>query len=381
MPHRINSLCFALLSLCLGAQIAWAQTPSSRPATGSTRPPAKKSSIPATEEAVPRSTLPRIAREPAGRAGIHDEPAETTDPGIAPIQAGPRQFGPQQRAMQGPAPRQLVAEDGEKPQVIFKPISEEMKAVLLDWENNTKNITSLSCPITRFEFDIVFATETRSVGKVYFQNPDMGRIDFSPADKTLLAKTAGRVDEQGRPFKVIAGPESKWICTGKKIYILDMLSKQYDTVEIPPQNQGQNISRSPLPFIFGMKAEDAMRRFHMKFGEFHNPDGTLVDKTGKKLRPGIHIVANPKLLNEAKEYREAHVILDPATFLPMNLRTIDPAGNKETVYSFDQSALKVGVKWGLTNPFRDPILPGWTEMKHGNADPQPPIRQTQNTMK
>ena len=373
MPHRINSLFIALLSLCLGAQVAWAQFPGPRPSTGSTRPPAKKSSIPATEEAPPRSTLPRIAREPAGRAGIPDEPAETTDPGIA-----PHQLGPQQRAMQGPDPRQ-PAEEGAGPQVIFKPITEEMKAVLLDWEDKTKDITSLSCPITRFEFDIVFAKETRSVGKVYFENPDMGRIDFSPADKTLLAKPAGRSNAQG-PFKVIAGPESKWICTGKKIYILDMLSKQYDTIEIPPQNQGQNISRSPLPFIFGMKAEDAMRRFHMRFGDFNNPDGTLVGKGGKKLRACIHIVANPKMLNEAKEYREAEVILDPATFLPMNLRTQDPAGNKETVYSFDQSALKVGVKWGL-NPFRDPILPGWTEMKHGNADPQPPIRQAQNTMK
>ena len=381
MPHRINSLCFAWLSLCLGAHIAWAQAPGPRPATGGARPAAKKSSIPVTEEAPPRSTLPRIARDPAGRVGIPDESAEMADPDIAPVQAGPRQFGPQQRAMQGPAPQQPAEEDGEDPQVIFKPITEEMKAVLIEWEEKTKEITSLSCPITRFEFDIVFAKETRSVGKVYFQNPDMGRIDFSPADKTLLAKDAGRVDAQGRPFKVIAGPESKWICTGKKIYILDMLSKQYDTVEIPPQNQGQNISRSPLPFIFGMKAEDAMRRFHMKFGEFNNPDGTLVGKSGKKLRTAIHIVANPKMLNEGREYREAHVILDPATFLPMNLRTLDPAGNKETVYSFDQSALKVGVKWGLTNPFRDPILPGWTEMKHGNADPQSPIRQTQNTMK
>lgn len=381
MPHRINSLCFALLSLCLGAQLAWAQTPSPRPATGNSRPPVQKSSIPAAQEPAPRSTLPRIAREPAGRAGIPDGPAETTDPGIAPPQGELRQLGPQHRAMQGPAPQQLIENEGVAPTVVFKPITEEMKSVLFEWEDKTKDITSLSCPITRFEFDTVFATETRSVGKVYFQNPDMGRIDFSPGDKDLLARQAGRADEKGNPFRVIAGPETKWICTGKKIYILDMKNKQYDTVEIPPQNQGLNISRSPLPFIFGMKAEDAMRRFHMRFGSFNNPDGTLLSKSGKKLRPAIHIVANPKILNEAKEYREAEIILDPTTFLPMNLRTLDPAGNKETVYSFDQSALKVGVKWGLSNPFRDPILPGWTEMKHGNADPQMPVRQTQNTMR
>ena len=256
-----------------------------------------------------------------------------------------------------------------------------MKQVLLDWEANTKNITSLYCPITRIEFDTVFCTETRSMGIVYFENPDQGRIDFKPADATFLAKPA-RVNAQGKSFKVSPGTETRWICTGEKIYILDVLNKQYDSVVIPPQNQGQNITRSPLPFIFGMKANDAMQRFALKFGTLHNPEGKLLGKTGKPLRAAIHIVANPVQPNEAKEYLEAEIILDPKTYLPMNLRMLDPAGSKETVYSFDQNALKVNVNWGLKNPFKDPYLPGWTEMKHGNADPaQPPVRQTQNVEK
>ncbi len=379
MPHRINSLLFAVLSLCLWGSSAFAQTSAPRPAASGARPAAKKLPAPVAD-ATPRvATVPRTTREPVGRATVADEPAETTGP--APRQAGPRQ--PVTRpagGLPGPASKQ-PAPQGPAPKLTFEPVSKEMKAVLFEWEEKTKDITSLACPITRIEFDAVFYTETRSIGNVYFENPDKGRIDFKPADAEFLAKPA-RTNTQGKPFKVGPGPQTKWICTGKKIYILDVPNKQYDLVDIPPQNQGQNITRSPLPFIFGMKAQDAMQRFALRFGSHHNLNGNLLDAAGHKLPLAVHIVANPLQQQEAMEYLEAEIILDPTTFLPRNLRMIDPAGNKETVYSFDKKQLKVGVSWGLVSPFREPILPGWIEIKRGNAEPErPPVRQTQNIEK
>jgi TIGR03009 family protein len=359
VPHRINSLICAVLSLCVWVSSAFSQATSPRPATSGTRSAVKPQPAPAQEESPRAAIVPRTTREPVGRATIDDEPADS---------AGPRP----------PAAKPPGAQTGPAPKLVFEPVSKEMKAVLFDWEEKTKDITSLACPITRIEFDSVFYTETRSMGNVYFENPDKGRIDFKPADEAFLAKR-GRTDAQGKMFKVSPGSQTKWICTGKKIYILDMQNKQYDLVVIPPQSQGQNITRSPLPFIFGMKAQDAMQRFALRFGSFHNLNGKLLDKNGNKLPLAVHIVANPLQPQEAQEYLEAEIILDPTTFLPRNLRMIDPAGNKETVYSFDQNQLKVGVSWGLMSPFRDPILPGWTEIKRGNAEP--PVRQTQNTEK
>ncbi len=374
MPHRINSLICAVLSLCLWSPSAFAQSPTPRPATSGTRPAAKKPTAPAPEETPGGTSVPRTTREPVGRATIAEEPAESAVP--APRLAGPRLPG----ALPGPAPQQ-PAQKGPAPKVALQPISEEMKAALLEWEEKTKDITSLSCPITRIEFDSVFNTETRWMGNVYFENPDRGRIDHKPANKAFLGNP-GRVDPQGKPYKIVPGLESKWICTGKKIYVLDMPNKQYDLMDIPPQNQGQNITLSPLPFIFGMKAQDAMQRFGLTFGSMHNPDGKLLNKAGQKLRAAVHIVAVPHRANEAREYQRAEIILHPMTYLPMNLRVLDPAGSKETVYSFDQAALKTNVSWGLVSPFRDPLLPGWTEMKRGNAEPEKlPPRQAQNTGK
>ena len=368
MPNRINSLLCALLFLCLGADWVFAQAP--RPATGATRPPAKKSTIPAAgSEAAPRSgALPQTTREPAGRAVIEEEPAETAVPAKPPVRPQPQQ------AMQGPAVRPPGA-NGPAPKVVMQPTSEEMKALLMEWEEKTKGVTSLSCPMTRYEFDNIFANETRSIGTIFFQNPDKGRIDFEPADSDRMKKPAGREDSNGEPFKVIAGEKSRWICTGKTIYILNIANKSYDKIAIPPQMQGQNITNSPLPFIFGMKAKDAMNRYALRFGEFHNPEG--VDQNGKPSRKKLHIVANPFDPEIAKEYIQADILLDAATFRPLNLRTKDPAGNKETVYSFDHKNLKEPVSW-ISSPFKDPVLFGWQLIQDIQ---QPPPRQAENTEK
>lgn len=333
------------------------------------RPATKKSSIPSNEEGS-AGALPRTTRPPAGRiqAQAIDESADSAD--------GLPVARPHTQPKQGPASRAQPAVG--QPRVTVKPVSQEMRQLLEEWEAKTKDIQSLQCPITRYEFDSVFAKETRSIGMIYFENPDRGRIDFEPASDLLLGKPAGRQDDKGKPFKVYPGDHTRWICTGKIIYIQDMANKQYDRVQIPPHLQGQNITRSPLPFIFGMKADDAISRFALRFGDLHNPDGTKQGNNGKAFPRWLHIVANPFDPNVAREYTQAEILLDPDTFRPMNLRTKDPSGNKETVYSFDQQQLKEDVSWTLRSPFKDPVLLNWQLMHDVKAESeQLPIRQTQ----
>jgi len=360
VPNRINSLILSVLSLCLWAPLALAQTSIPRAATGAARPAAKKSTVPAAGENPRSDSLPRTTRPAAGRVEPAEEPAETAAP--------QKPLGrPRHQALQGPVP-QLPEKDGPAPQVVMQPVSEEMKSLLGVWEDKTKGITSLYCPITRYEFDSVFAIETRSEGTICFENPDKGRIDFKPASADRMAMKPRTIN--GKPYKLQEGSHSRWICTGKVIYIMDMTAKTYDRVQIPPQMQGQNITRSPLPFIFGMKAKDVMERFALRFGQWHNPDGTRMDEDGKPMRQVLHIVANPLDPNVAKEYTQAEIVLDPKTFRPMNLRTRDPSGNKETVYSFDQSKLQEPVSWGLKSPFKEPLLIGWQLMHDQKAEPE-----------
>lgn len=370
MPNRINSLIFSVLSLCLGAHFALAQSSVPRSAAGGTRPAAKKSTVPQTGDGTRTNSLPQTTRAPAGRVDASAGSAEDAVPAQKPA---PRVRQP---AVQGPASAQQAAALGAAPKVVVEEVSEEMRDVLKRWEEKTAGITTLYCPITRYEFENVFGKETRSMGKIYFENPDKGRIDFQPADAARMKVAAGRQMPNGVPFTVVAGSPTQWICTGKFIYIKDMSDKTYDKVDIPPHMQGKNITHSQLPFIFGMKADDAIARFKLTFGPFHNPDGEALSKSGKPQRKVLHIIANPKDKNVAKEYSQAEIVLDPESFLPLNLRTKDPTGNKETVYSFDQSGLKVGCRWGLTNPFGEPLLVGWTLNRHIRADSDP-VREAQ----
>ena len=370
MPNRINSLIFSVLSLFLGAHVALAQSSIPRTTSGGARPAAKKSTVPPSGGSPRTNSLPQTTRAPAGRV---DESAESAEDAVPAQKPAPRLRQP---AVQGPAPAQQAAAQGAGPEVVVEEVSEEMRDVLKRWEEKTSGINTLYCPITRFEYDQVFGKETRWVGKVYFENPDKGRIDFQPADKDRMKAPSGRQMKNGTPYAVVAGNPTQWICTGKLIYINDMSTKTYDKVDIPPQMQGKNITHSQLPFIFGMKADDAIARFKLTFGPFHNPDGKKVGKNGKPQWQVLHIIANPKDKNVAKEYSQAEIVLDPESFLPINLRTKDPAGSKETVYSFDRNELKVGCRWGLSNPFGDPLLLGWTLNNHVRAESEP-VRKAQ----
>ena len=257
-----------------------------------------------------------------------------------------------------------------KAQVQLQPVIDPLIVQLLKvWESKTQGIKTLSCDIKRFEFDKVFSTETRSLGRVQYESPDHGRLDFGPADKAWMAK-AGRQTADDKAFKIVAGEADTWICTGTHVYVQHFKDKSYNLIDIPPAMQGQNITRSPLPFIFGMKAKEAVEKFAMKLGPMHNPDGTRKAANGAAMSAVVHVIAYPLDASVAREYVQAEVLLDPESFLPLNLRMVDPSGNKETVYYFDHKSMTVNKGFGLlSNPFNKPNVVGWQLMQHIKDQP------------
>ncbi len=338
MSHRLCLTSLFTLGLCLNVSFVAAQSTRPRPSagTGTQTAPAAK---PAANQ------LPRVPREPAGNV----QPQAPAGNAAVRPKAGPQ------------------AANAPKAQVTVKPVSDAVWQLLLEWEEKTKGIKSLSCDVKRMEYDVIFATETRSLGRVYFEQPDRGRLDFGPADAKWLARKS-RVTDKGTAYKIVAGESTTWVCTGQNVYALHHKDKSYDLIDIPPALQGQNITRSPLPFIFGMKAKEAVDRYAIKLGEFHNPQGNP---------PTIHIIANPFDPNVAKEYVQAEFLLAPETFLPTNLRMLDPSGNKETVYSFDHNTIKTNEGFGFlrANPFKQPNVSGWTLMHHLKDEPAAPLKQ------
>lgn len=268
------------------------------------------------------------------------------------------------RAQQAGAPGGAGAL-GQRPQMQFAPLAPEVRQVLDLWEIHTRDVQRLHGPFERYVYDSTFLEEKRAVGEFWYEQPDLGRIDINPSPNLPQPDANGqrlnpkKIGANGQPYSIKADSQSKWICRGDAMLAIDVEQRTFEVVEIPPHMQGKNITTSPLPFLFGMPAQQMDQRYFLSFGPMHNPQGA------NKQRPVIHIVAYPKLAAAAKDWSRAEVLLDPGTrfaangqpvYVPTAIKLLDPAGQQETVYVFKLDETKLNEKLFFGNPFKDPGL-------------------------
>ncbi len=218
----------------------------------------------------------------------------------------------------------------------------QLESILRDWERESAKIKVLQGEHYRQEFNSVFSVEKRSKGMFYFEAPDKGRFDMRGAE-IKPGQKAQKIDPQTqKPYNLAAGSDQSWICTGQEVLMIDPAAKTFETFPIPPEMQGQNIVQSPLPFLFGMKAADAQRRFKLKFyGQ--NDDAYFID-------------AEPRQQADAQNYKNARIVLDKTTFVPTKVYLLDPAGTLMTEYTFVNTVVnpKQNVVAQLIPFFKDP---------------------------
>jgi len=262
----------------------------------------------------------------------------------------------------------------------------ELDALLAEWEQKGGAITKLRGEFHRYIYDSVFAVETRALGQFWFHAPDRGRMDFNPMPVPDPPVNPQKLDAKGQPYSVVGDETEQWICTGKEVFIIYHDQKLYDWIEIPPQQQGQNIVNGPLPFLFGMKAEQAKARYHMNLGDRHWPQGkTVQDAQGQTVRlaPQVHVVAYPKYEVDAREWRRADVLLDAEQFLPRAIKLLSPTMEQETVYYFPPNSLHANEKIWIKPPYPFNERPprNYTLGQHSRAGNEEPamengVRQT-----
>ena len=190
----------------------------------------------------------------------------------------------------------------------------QMDRILKDWSAHSSTIKRLQGKHTRFEYSTVFKTMEVAVGNFYYQAPDKGRIDLEGAN-------IKKVRNRRKGYQVIAAPPERWICDGKRIMKIDDKEKSVDVFEVPPQARNQNIMDGPLPFLLGMPPDKAKKRFKLKLR--------------KETATQVVLVVEPKWQQDAANWSKATVILDKnEDYLPVAIQMFDPAGTRETVYSF-----------------------------------------------
>lgn len=201
----------------------------------------------------------------------------------------------------------------------IEPVDPELRQLLQSWSDASAQIEKLQGKHRRFVFDHVFGVEKRAEGVFYYEAPDKGRIDLSPA---TIRKTDQSTEKRkdGTPYKIEADHPQRWICTGTEIWQVRDTEKTVNIFPIPPDAQGANIMDGPLPFLFGMPPDKALLRYKMQI-------------LGRR-DALVYLAVQPRTQQDLANWKEATVILNTTRWLPEAVKLVDPSGNLVTVYSF-----------------------------------------------
>jgi len=248
----------------------------------------------------------------------------------------------------------------QTPELRVQKISPELQQVLDRWEQATAHITTLEGEILRYYREFVYMTEKRSRGEFFYKALDKGRLDIQAITiaKGTTVKVKGPPRRNRKTNRLEPGSDlilevksdrpEKWICDGVNIVQINDAERTYERFPIPREYRGRNIMDGPLPFLFGMPAAKAVKRYRLE----------LLGQTSKE----VWLRAWPRWQQDAANYREATVVLDRSTYLPRHVRLVAPDGS-QTIFSF--SKLKVNSRfraiarlWPGGDPFR-PNLSGY----------------------
>jgi TIGR03009 family protein len=277
--------------------------------------------------------------------------------------------------------------------------------VLAYWEQETAKIERFSCEFSRWEFDSQAPgvqevarqlgrgdiTVAASRGVVRFQKPDRGLFKTEVYTKMTGALTKDRQVE----LKVDPNNSGEWVvCDGKFVWDYDRKEKIRTKLELPPEMQGLGIMNSPLPFLFGVKAEEIKARYWVRAIS----PGT---ENGRPVENKYAVEAYPKYPVDAVNYHHVQIVLDREMFLPelmvlympewsdqavnSNGVVIEPR-DKRMVYQFANRQINSNIFQKLSESIfqRDfiPIDPGagWktNEIPYLPAQPQIPRTANQN---
>lgn len=207
--------------------------------------------------------------------------------------------------------------------------------ILAYWEQETAKIERFSCEFSRWEFDSQApgvqelarqmgrgdVTVAASQGVVRFQKPDRGLFKTEVYTKMTGQMTKDRQVE----LKVDPNNSGEWVvCDGKFVWDYDRKEKIRTKLELPPEMQGLGIMNSPLPFLFGVKADEIKERYWVRAI-------SAGVENGKPVENKYAVEAYPKYPVDAVNYHHVQIVLDREMFLPVLMVLYMPEWSDQAV--------------------------------------------------
>jgi len=227
--------------------------------------------------------------------------------------------------------------------------------LLAYWEHKSSQTNRYRCVFKRWEYDPVFGpkegAKTYSEGVIKYSAPDKGLFRVDKLLEYRAPRNPGEQPSWEAPQKA-TNSLNHWICDGTNIYEFDQVKQELVQYTLPPEVRGQAIGKGPLPFLFNAKSDDIKRRFWLRV------------ITPRDTKGEYWLEAVPKTQEDAANFRQIHIIIDEADYLPKAMVLFDPASGR-TTFQFSDREVNFSVFAQQLNLFHrefyEPKVPaGWT---------------------
>lgn len=317
---------------------------------------------PARFQAVP-GAVSASGHPPAGNVYVPPTPGVLT-PGaphsVLPQPAAPGREGAQRVHVGRSEPPNRV--------VPFFPTPEEQRELdefLVRWEEYGKNIKRYDVD---FELWIYDPTNPVAIPGKPLKRP-FGSFKYIAPNRFVYHVDGEWIEgaklkrDKNRPRIV----EEKIMIDGKSVFYYDYNAESVRQINIPPELIGKGIADSPLPLIFGARADDMKKRFSMKIV-------TAPQRRDKE----IWLRARPLLMEDRQEFQEIEIRLDKKNLRAIALKKDDVNGKAYDVYVFENVKInnRIGQLFEDLKQFFVPEIPkGWKHEVVEYAQIAPPDRQ------
>ncbi|HTU23619.1 MAG TPA: TIGR03009 domain-containing protein [Gemmataceae bacterium] len=201
---------------------------------------------------------------------------------------------------------------------------------LAKWEAALKKVETLGAQLTRIDKDPTFDHVQKLTGTAYYMRTGSGPTAQNLA--LLELKVEGQKE-----------PKEKFICTGTYIYQFLPEQKEIRYYELPKPKQGQVAEdNNLLSLLFGMKAEDAKKRYELKLAK----EDTYY----------IYVDITPRSPADRADFQRARLILNKSNYLPRQL-WFEHANRSEVMW--DIPNLQVGMALDRRSFDAPKAPPGW----------------------
>lgn len=199
--------------------------------------------------------------------------------------AAQQQQKPAQQPQQPPAQQPAAA-----------PADPKLDGYLQRWEQEMKNISTLAIECSRIDNNKTFQYTDKFVGSAKYMKPNLAVLEMRKADKPEVFE--------------------KFICTGTFLYQYAPQQKEIRAHQLPPRKEGQVGEDNVLSFLFGMKSDEAKRRYDLRLE--------------KEDQYYIYLKVFPRFPADKADFQEARLVLNKDNFLPRQLWFVHPNGDETT---------------------------------------------------